>query len=783
MHSPRHSLHAFWPPIILILLVCLALRLAGSMRLPLFLDEALHLDRAHAAMQGEFFSWNARKWLYPVFLSIMRPGGPEGPWLARALSAQMGVVSAACCIALGRQIGSERTGRIAGILYTALPLAVFHERQALADPLLAMLTTLAVLSSSQAARRPSPLPPLIAAFALAAAVLTKLSALPFLSLPLLAALILPVRLRWSAVSRGILIAATALLVITLTYGVIIRESGGQSTPIALLISKTLELTPASSTAAETAPAANRLIASVHFAVELAPWYVGWGTLALIVFGVIGAWRTPQRLAVLYLLVPGVFFAAGPILASRPVDASRYFLPNVSALVILAAVGWTTGAEMLSGWGSRIRRIAKWSVPAVTLAPALVLDALLIMQPSSAPLTRVDRSQYFANTPSGTGYHEIAFALVKDIRDEPGQPIGVLSAGPVIWLKAYLGPRQAAISPLRADREGWRIALAEWLGQGREVFLVISPDDLGYLTEVEPGLELAAVAHHEDSFRSLELLRIVAVQGPLADRIYSYRGDPISAQADITSLTNALQLAGSTALVFPAAVAESLEQTGKAPVHPLTVEEWPLTEQGAERAVERALAATGEEGQISVVLVDETAVDPERLILLMLEQRLYRIGEAWFGLAHHIRYATGPQRPETRPLRIEFEGGIELMQAAILDTATNPGAPVRLMMEWQTPVPIQDSFKVFVHLVDSNGTIIAQHDSVPAAGLMPMTVWEPGQPVLDRFAILIPADAAPGVYEIRAGVYEPTSGLRLPITTPAQAGGDFAVIGTIAVESP
>jgi hypothetical protein len=71
------------------------------------------------------------------------------------------------------------------------------------------------------------------------------------------------------------------------------------------------------------------------------------------------------------------------------------------------------------------------------------------------------------------------------------------------------------------------------------------------------------------------------------------------------------------------------------------------------------------------------------------------------------------------------------------------------------------YTVFVHLLDPEGALAAQHDAMPMAGRAPTTCWAPGEVVTDVHEITVPDDAAPGVYTLTAGMYRLETGARLP----------------------
>ena len=51
--------------------------------------------------------------------------------------------------------------------------------------------------------------------------------------------------------------------------------------------------------------------------------------------------------------------------------------------------------------------------------------------------------------------------------------------------------------------------------------------------------------------------------------------------------------------------------------------------------------------------------------------------------------------------------------------------------------------------------------------------------MDRYSLQLPADLAPGTYEIRTGLYKGDA--RLPVSRGDQPAGDYAVVGSFEVK--
>jgi hypothetical protein len=92
----------------------------------------------------------------------------------------------------------------------------------------------------------------------------------------------------------------------------------------------------------------------------------------------------------------------------------------------------------------------------------------------------------------------------------------------------------------------------------------------------------------------------------------------------------------------------------------------------------------------------------------------------------------------------------------------PGEAFELTLFWQADDPLEDNYVVFTHILDSNGQLIANHDSVPDNGRFPTLSWLPGMTIPDSHVIQLPADLPSGEYQVRAGMYAPETGERLPV---------------------
>jgi hypothetical protein len=116
-------------------------------------------------------------------------------------------------------------------------------------------------------------------------------------------------------------------------------------------------------------------------------------------------------------------------------------------------------------------------------------------------------------------------------------------------------------------------------------------------------------------------------------------------------------------------------------------------------------------------------------------------------------------------QVDWAGGLSLLGYDLTVSADQPagsGSRMGLYLYWQTAEPVTMSLKVFVHLLNPGGVLVAQHDSVPAMWTQPTQSWQPSETVIDFHWMSIPADIAPEVYTVVVGLYREDTGERWPV---------------------
>jgi 4-amino-4-deoxy-L-arabinose transferase-like glycosyltransferase len=82
------------------------------------------------------------------------------------------------------------------------------------------------------------------------------------------------------------------------------------------------------------------------------------------------------------------------------------------------------------------------------------------------------------------------------------------------------------------------------------------------------------------------------------------------------------------------------------------------------------------------------------------------------------------------------------------------------LDWETLKPTAVPYKLFIHVIDATGKVVAQADTQPLSGLKPSTEWRPNDRFADQTGISLPPLLPPGTYRVLAGLYSEGDGTRI-----------------------
>jgi mannosyltransferase len=193
----------------------------------------------------------------------------------------------------------------------------------------------------------------------------------------------------------------------------------------------------------------------------------------------------------------------------------------------------------------------------------------------------------------------------------------------------------------------------------------------------------------------------------------------------------------------------------------------------------------EHDRLYVLYWGESQRDPQGVIEHWLDSHTFKAREEWVGDVRFVVYAVpGESKGELRPSDVRFitpDGEmINLVEEVVWPTEARPGDIVQVQLIWEADSEILRAYKVFLHLVDDNGNLVAQRDGEPGGGSRPTIDWAPRVRISDNHGLLLPDDLAPGRYFLRLGLYDALNpAARLPLTGDSLAGDSFE-LGIIEV---
>ncbi len=133
------------------------------------------------------------------------------------------------------------------------------------------------------------------------------------------------------------------------------------------------------------------------------------------------------------------------------------------------------------------------------------------------------------------------------------------------------------------------------------------------------------------------------------------------------------------------------------------------------------------------------------------------------------------------LRINFANQARLIGYSMPHAINSPAEELPLILYWQGLDDMREVYTVFVHVIDEDGNIVAQHDGIHANGKEPTTSWATGEYITDHVTIPLSSDLPKGTYHVMVGMYLPQDGYRLSqFDEEGNEVGDSVEIGIITV---
>ena len=121
--------------------------------------------------------------------------------------------------------------------------------------------------------------------------------------------------------------------------------------------------------------------------------------------------------------------------------------------------------------------------------------------------------------------------------------------------------------------------------------------------------------------------------------------------------------------------------------------------------------------------------------------------------YHRKFWTGEGTPPPTLVQANFSDKIELVSYRLGSPLVPANNRVHLTLYWQAIAPMDQSYKVFTHIIgETEHRIWGQIDNWPVNGTHPTTEWQPGEVIKDDYFIPVHKDTPPGTYWVKVGLY-------------------------------
>lgn len=478
-------------------------------------------------------------------------------------------------------------------------------------------------------------------------------------------------------------------------------------------------------------------------------------------------------------------------------SARPLLPQILFVVFGIAGLWThysfpvvlaaAGASFVVGWMIELRRSGSSRSPFVPLLHFVALNGLILLTFLPWLPTAVDR---VLNWPKG--------GLVIGVLDGLALALRTLLFGPLRTMPEPLWPwvAPAGLLPLIGLMAGgyrrpfvslaiglWLLApIAMMFGLG-----LFSEAFLKFLLVASPGWCLAAAAApwlflRMQKTHLLWAFFLIAVAGFSAGAAVAtlprYYSDPF-ARDNYQSIARYLKAVGD-----PRRDLVLLNAPGQQEVWRYYDPGLPVLALPAQRPPDpvdvqsRLEAAAAGVRRVFALFWATDEADPEQLVERWLNTHAFKTLESWQGNLRFVVYTLANDLAPIDFAPVRWENGMVLLgveQGRPTPPHLSPGDAALVRLIWSIEQPLERRYKVSVQLLDERSQVIAQHDGEPGGGTLPTDQWRPGQRILDNHGVAIPFGTPPGLYTLKAALYEADTGVRVRF-----AEGDMLSLGSVIV---
>jgi hypothetical protein len=141
---------------------------------------------------------------------------------------------------------------------------------------------------------------------------------------------------------------------------------------------------------------------------------------------------------------------------------------------------------------------------------------------------------------------------------------------------------------------------------------------------------------------------------------------------------------------------------------------------------------------------------------------------------------GSEVPAPQYLQTAILGdAVEFMGYDMMKGEIGVGESVGVTLYWRCLKEMTTSYTVFTHVIGGDGEILGQQDSIPMGGRRPTVGWLVREVIADHHTIRLQDEVSSGNYRVALGMYDVTTGQRLPVadTTGRRTDSDSVLLST------
>ena len=128
-------------------------------------------------------------------------------------------------------------------------------------------------------------------------------------------------------------------------------------------------------------------------------------------------------------------------------------------------------------------------------------------------------------------------------------------------------------------------------------------------------------------------------------------------------------------------------------------------------------------------------------------------------------------PEAGAYAATFGSGIHFVEHTV--RSLEPES-LMVQLQWRAVDEQSVDWTVFVHALDSEGTLVGQHDGRPDVGFRPTSTWRQGETIFDTHLITLAQGARLEELVLSIGLYDPATGERQRLLGEAEPADAFNV---------